>query len=95
MFLTALACSFVVTPFFACSAMSPSGSTDSKACSQNLDAASSKLDYAKSKGYSAKVEWAKAEALLAEAKAEQEAKHYDTCVSKVKEAQPYVDASLK
>ncbi len=95
MLFTALACVLAAIPFFACSALSPSGSTDSKACSQNLDAAYSKLDYAKSKGYSAKVEWAKPEALLAEAKAEQEAQHDDTCVAKVKQAEPYVEASLK
>ena len=65
------------------------------ACSQNLTAAYSKLDYAKSKGYSAKAEWAKGEAVLAEAKGEQEAKHYDTCVAKVKEAEPHIEASLK
>lgn len=93
--LSALACSLAAAPFFACSAMSPSGATDSKVCSQMLDAASSKLDYAKSKGYSAKVEWAKAEALLTEAKAEQQAQRYDTCLAKVKQAEPYVEASLK
>jgi len=91
----ALACSVAAVSSFACSALSPSGTTDAKACSQLLDAASSKLDYAKSKGYSAKVEWAKAEGLLAEAKAEQQAQHYDTCVAKVKQAGPYVEASLK
>jgi hypothetical protein len=94
-FSSALACSLAAALFSACSALSPSGATDSKACSQILDAANSKLDYAKSKGYSAKLEWAKAEALLAEAKAEQQAQHYDTCVSKVKQAEPYVEASLK
>lgn len=75
--------------------MSGSGSGDSKACSQNLDAAYSRLDYSKSKGNSAKVEWAKAEGVLAEAKGEQAAKHYDTCVAKVKEAEPYIQGSLK
>jgi hypothetical protein len=92
---SAIVCSLAAIALVGCSAFSPSGSTDPKACSDNLTAAYSKLDYAKSKGYSAKVEWAKAEGVLAEAKGEQQAKHYDTCVAKVKEAQPYIDASLK
>ena len=92
---TAIACSLAAMPLVGCSAMSSSGSANATACSQNLNAAYAKLDYAKSKGYSAKVEWAKAEGVLAEAKAEQEGKHYDTCVAKVKEAQPYIDASMK
>ena len=91
----AIACSLAAMPLVACSAFSPSGSTDPKACSNNLTAAYGKLDYAKSKGYSAKVEWAKAEGVLAEATAARESKHYDTCVEKIKEAQPYIDASLK
>ncbi len=49
----------------------------------------------KSKGYSAKVEWAKAQTLLAQARAEQAAEHYDVCIAKVKQAEPYVEASLK
>ncbi len=92
---TVIACSLAAMPLFGCSALSPSGSADPKACSQNLDAAYAKLNYAKSKGYSAKMEWAKGEGVLAEAKAEQQAKHYDACVAKVKEAEPYIDASLK
>lgn len=92
---TVIASSPLVLSLAACSALSPSGSTDATACSQNLTAAYTKLDYAKSKGYSGKVEWAKAEAVLAEAKGEQGAKHYDTCVAKVKEAEPYIEASLK
>ena len=79
----------------ACSALSLSGSTDPKACSQNPAAAYSRLDYAKSKGYSARIEWAKAEGVLTEAKADQEAKHYDACVAKVKEAEPYIEGSMK
>ena len=92
---SATASSLAAIALVGCSAFSPSGSTDPKACSDNLAAAYSKLDYAKSKGYSAKVEWAKAEGVLAEATAAREGKHYDTCVAKVKEAQPYIDASLK
>jgi hypothetical protein len=93
---TTIACSLAAMLLVVgCSAMSPSGSADPKACSQNLDAAYSRLDYSKSKGNSAKVEWAKAEGVLAEAKAEQAAKHYDTCVAKVKEAEPYIQNSLK
>jgi len=91
----AIACSLLALAVPACSALSLSGLNDANACSQNLAAAYSKLDYAKSKGYSGKVEWGKAEAVLAEAQTEQEAKHYDTCVSKVKEAEPHIEASLK
>ena len=59
---TTIACSLAaILLVVGCSTMSPSGSADPKACSQNLDAAYSRLDYSKSKGNSAKVEWAKAE----------------------------------
>ena len=91
----AIACSLLALALTACSALSLSGLNASDACYQDLAAAYSKLDYAKSKGYSGKVEWGKAEALLAEAQTEQESKDYDTCVSKVKQAEAHIEASLK
>ena len=92
---SAIACSFVVMPLAGCWASSTSGSVDSKACLQNLDAAYSKLEYSKARGYSGKLRWAKAEGVLAEAKAEQEVRHYNACVAKVKEAEPYIQGSSK
>jgi len=91
----AIACSLLALALTACSALSLSGLNASDACFQDLAAAYSKLDDAKSKGYSGKVEWGRAEAVLAEAQTEQESKHYDECISKVKEAEPHIEASLK
>jgi hypothetical protein len=65
-FCSAIACSLAAVQLIGCSSLSPTGTADSKTCSQNLDAAYAKLDYEKSKGYSGKVEWAKAEGLLGE-----------------------------
>ncbi|HBZ69135.1 MAG TPA: hypothetical protein DEP35_05060 [Deltaproteobacteria bacterium] len=65
------------------------------ACSQDLDAAYGKLDYTKTKGYNAKLNWAKAEGLLAEARVGQGIKEYNTCIAKAKAAAPYIQASLQ